>query len=250
MRKASPDVRYWFDFSSNKLQTYIDKHGDNFNLIIPGSESLETDFYVIPYRCLKHILVEEYLSGERNRWVGRILHNKFRISNCPIAVDISEFYGNPRQLGRTSMSAGEDEEDNDYAIENRKAEIHARLKQSRFRRQVLDNFKNQCCLSGIREPELLIASHIVPWASRVDCRLDPANGLCLFVLYDSLFDRGYITFDNHLRIIIPQTLDTISTELKVILRYLEGKAARQPVTYKIKTDYLEYHRTHVFKGQL
>lgn len=68
---------------------------------------------------------------------------------------------------------------------------------------MLDNFESQSCVSSVRESELLVASHIIPWADRADCGLDLANGLWLTVLYDSLFDRGYIAFGNHLRVIIP-----------------------------------------------
>jgi hypothetical protein len=62
-----------------------------------------------------------------------------------------------------------------------------------------------------RAPELLIASHIVPWSTLDDRaplapvprgvglgvrgRVDPRNGLCLSRLHDAAFDRGLITFD-------------------------------------------------------
>ena len=98
VRNASPEVDYRVEFGAGRLQEYIGEHGDDFNLNIAGSESLETDFYVIPYSHLKYMLVEEYLSGERSRWIGTVVHYKLKISNCPFNVDIGEFYGNPRQL--------------------------------------------------------------------------------------------------------------------------------------------------------
>ncbi len=141
-----------------------------------------------------------------------------------------------------------EEQENDYAIENRKVEIKQRVKQSLFCQRVLANFDSRCCISGITEPELLIASHIIPWAKRVDCRLDPANGLCLSVLYDQLFDEGFITFDDELRVIITPYTATLSGRLQQELRAIEGKRAFQSLTVAIKPEYLAYHRENVFRA--
>ncbi|PPJ62092.1 hypothetical protein, partial [Cuspidothrix issatschenkoi] len=51
-RKADPKVNYWFDFYYNKLQRYRDKFGNDFCLIIAGSENQEGDFYAIPFMAL------------------------------------------------------------------------------------------------------------------------------------------------------------------------------------------------------
>ena len=62
--------------------------------------------------------------------------------------------------------------------------------QSIFRRLILSIYGDSCCITGIAIPELLIASHIMPWASHPNQRLDPRNGLCLNALHDRAFDRG------------------------------------------------------------
>ena len=50
-------------------------------------------------------------------------------------------------------------------------------------------------MTGIDEPGLLRASHIVPWADCTDAqRLDVHNGLLLSALWDAAFDRGLISF--------------------------------------------------------
>ena len=83
-----------------------------------------------------------------------------------------------------------------------KIEVEQRQKQSMFRQRVMQNFEGRCCLSEISEQELLVASHIVPWAKQIETRLDPANGLLLYCPLDRLFDRGFITFDSELRVIV------------------------------------------------
>ena len=57
---------------------------------------------------------------------------------------------------------------------------------------ILANYNEQCAISGICIPQLLIASHIVPWSDDVNNRLNPTNGICLSPLYDKAFDKGYI----------------------------------------------------------
>ena len=71
-----------------------------------------------------------------------------------------------------------------------------RIGQDVFRRALLDYWGSRCPLTGITDPALLRASHIVPWAScRDDAqRLDVHNGLLLSSLWDAAFDAGLISF--------------------------------------------------------
>jgi hypothetical protein len=53
----------------------------------------------------------------------------------------------------------------------------------------------RCPLTGIADPALLRASHIVPWADCGDAqRLDVHNGLLLSALWDAAFDQGLVSF--------------------------------------------------------
>ncbi len=42
--------------------------------------------------------------------------------------------------------------------------VKARVNQAFFRRTILASYDNKCCITGMSVPELLIASHIIPWA--------------------------------------------------------------------------------------
>lgn len=75
----------------------------------------------------------------------------------------------------------------------RYAEVEVRKKQYIFRRMILSNYSGACCMSGLSEPRLLVASHIVPWKNDADNRLNPKNGLCLSSLHDKAYDIGLIT---------------------------------------------------------
>ncbi len=109
-----------------------------------------------------------------------------------------------------------------------------------FRDRLLTYWESRCPLTGIADPALLRASHIIPWK---DCpndaeRLNIHNGLLLSALWDAAFDRGLVTFDDEGR---PQ----FATEL--------GEAARselrwyQPVALTDRhRARLAWHRTELF----
>jgi hypothetical protein len=70
-----------------------------------------------------------------------------------------------------------------------------RIGQDVFRDALMRYWDGRCPMTGITEPGLLRASHIVPWADCTDAqRLDVHNGLLLFALRDAAFDRGLISF--------------------------------------------------------
>ncbi len=73
---------YWFDFSYNSLQSFLNRFGDDFCLIIYASEDLD-DAYIIPYQAARNVFVEDLLD-ERGRWNGHInkdvLHVSHRLS--------------------------------------------------------------------------------------------------------------------------------------------------------------------------
>jgi hypothetical protein len=72
-----------------------------------------------------------------------------------------------------------------------------RIGQDIFRSALMDYWGGRCPLTGIADPALLRASHIVPWADCTDeQRLDVHNGLLLSALWDAAFDNGLISFDN------------------------------------------------------
>ncbi len=76
------------------------------------------------------------------------------------------------------------------SIAQRKERIGHRF----FHNVVLSSYENGCCITGVKVPELLRASHIKPWAvSTPEEKTNPANGLCLNVLHDAAFDKGLIT---------------------------------------------------------
>lgn len=245
--KADTSTGYWVGISRGRIEQYKNRFTLNFNIIIYGNEQIEGDFYVIPYSAVQDIFTIESMYKGRERWVADIKNHiiRFRVSN--IQRNLSQYYSIPltENLSKTDIIAKELR--NDYAIENAKREIYVRLKQSLFRKEVLKNFGNKCCLSNVSEGNLLVASHIIPWSEKIETRLSPHNGLCLSVLYDSLFDKGFFTLNNNYEVIITSKINTLSLQTKKWLSEIYGKRISQPFKYEVSNIALEYHRDNIFE---
>ena len=125
--------------------------------------------------------------------------------------------------------------------------------QDYFRHMILANYGGRCALTGISVPQMLLASHIIPWLdkSHKKERLNPCNGICLSALYDKAFDKGLMTISP----------DDYSVQLSSALRDygseefyerhfggIDGRQITKPIKYEPNRNFLAYHRDHVFVG--
>ena len=94
----------------------------------------------------------------------------------------------------------------------RKGLVTSRVGQGFYRQELIKKFDNKCAVTGINLEEILIASHIIPWRhSNDEERLDIENGILLSPLYDALFDKNLISFQDNGDIIISKQIQ--DTEL-------------------------------------
>jgi len=123
--------------------------------------------------------------------------------------------------------------------------VKTRINQSFFRQMILSSYGSKCCLTGLDIPELLIASHIIPWSKDEKNRLNPQNGLCLNTLHDKAFDRGFITFDDDYRLVLSEKLKKKQSKYFV---ELEGQKIILPKKFLPNINFLEFHREEIFQG--
>jgi putative restriction endonuclease len=129
--------------------------------------------------------------------------------------------------------------------------VKVRRGQQFFRQSILNAYGVRCCITGIAVRELLVASHIKPWAAFPDQRLDPRNGLCLSSLHDAAFDSGLITLDQDCRVVLGKRLkDHFSTPtLQQNFAPFEGERIRLPDKLaEPDAGFLAYHRESIFEG--
>lgn len=130
----------------------------------------------------------------------------------------------------------------------RMAEVEIRTKQALFRRMVLSSYADRCCVSGLSEPRLLVASHIIPWNQNSEQRLNPRNGLCLSVLHDKAFDRGLITVDTDLTVRVSSEISTLrdDTFAQSTLVAMAGRKISSPEKFSPAREFLAWHNRNVF----
>ena len=121
--------------------------------------------------------------------------------------------------------------------------VKVRVNQSIFRKIVLSNFNYQCCITGIRIPELLIASHILPWSKDQKNQLNPKNGLALNTLHDKAFDKCLITITEDLKIKISSSFYKHKDILSITQNFInfDGKPIIVPKKFDPDVAFLKYH---------
>ena len=117
-----------------------------------------------------------------------------------------------------------------------------RKKQVQYREELYNEF-HYCPFTHIDEFRLLVASHIKPYiVSTKKEQSDSNNGIMLSPLYDKLFDKGFISFEENGDLLVsdwlsPQNRERISFDYSLVDLHLNDE----------RKKYLEYHRENVFK---
>lgn len=135
----------------------------------------------------------------------------------------------------------------DFTGRTRAAVVQQRIKQHFFRRAVLSSYRGRCCMSGLSDARLLVASHIVPWSKDKLNRLNPSNGLCLSAIHDKSFDAGLIALSDDLKIILAtQIIRSEDSFVKQIFWPIEGRTIEVPERFIPSPEFVARHRNEVF----
>jgi putative restriction endonuclease len=136
----------------------------------------------------------------------------------------------------------------DLKGETKLREVKTRVNQNVFRQIVVANYSGKCAISGIDLPELLFASHIIPWSKNEEERLNPENGICLSALYDKAFDKGLIAINEKYNILFSDKLKK-SKETDYFAKYfapIENQLLISPQRYFPKKEFIQYHLDEIF----
>jgi putative restriction endonuclease len=131
------------------------------------------------------------------------------------------------------------------------AETRIRLVQSFFRATILASYNCVCSVCQLNLEEMLMASHIIPWAVDSQRRADPTNGILLCALHDRAFDRGLFTIDDsfQLRVATRVRKATTSKIQLLALVAIEGSRIVLPERFLPDRDALAFHRENIFENR-
>lgn len=137
----------------------------------------------------------------------------------------------------------------DFSGETRTAMTQQRVKQQFFRRAVLSSYQGRCCMSGLSDSRLLVASHIVPWRSDKSNRLNPSNGLCLSAIHDKAFDIGLISLSDDMRVLVSEELLRRDDEfVERVFSPIVGRRIEAPERFRPDITFIQRHRSECFKA--
>ena len=126
--------------------------------------------------------------------------------------------------------------------------VKARVGQQQFKREVLQECDSTCAFTLVRDPGLLIAGHIKPWAKSDDSeKLDPKNGLVFTPTYDRLFNNGLISFTEQCALIISPLLSRETSTRLHIHPNMELDLPMHGPGNKPRQEYMEYHRELILR---
>jgi len=135
----------------------------------------------------------------------------------------------------------------DFTGETRQVFREQRIKQNFFRKAVLVSYRGRCCMSGLSESRLLVASHIVPWSQDKANRLNPANGLSLCAVHDKAFDCGLLTLSDDFCVVLSDTLRSKNDPfIQSVFHPLEGRSIEMPERFAPDVAFIRRHRAEVF----
>jgi predicted restriction endonuclease len=122
--------------------------------------------------------------------------------------------------------------------DNQQALARQRRGQARIRQLTVENYRSCCAVCDIVELPLLIASHIVGWAEAPEHRGDLANVICLCRIRDMLFEAGYWSLDDSLRLVKRDSVSSKTIRLLLdAMTYFE-----RPRDYVPDERFLTRHR--------
>ena len=132
-------------------------------------------------------------------------------------TDLKEIYAwKPEKVGKKSRSKINkseqisDQRKRNYTPPNeteRKGFSTSRVGQGYYRNKIVEKWNGKCAVTGSSTLAILVASHIVRWSDSNDTeRLDVENGILLSPLYDALFDKHFISFDDDGHVIFSSNL--------------------------------------------
>jgi putative restriction endonuclease len=161
---------------------------------------------------------------------------------CEVLLEVLRADNAQPVLDAEIVEAGDDISQ-EFVGEARSTLVKVRVKQAFFRRSVLSGYHYRCCISGVSDTRLLVASHIVPWRDDASIRLHPGNGLCLSALHDKAFDNYLFSLTDDYRVVLSPTLEnTKDSFLRKAFHPIADQQIELPERFVPATDFVQRHR--------
>ena len=115
---------------------------------------------------------------------------------------------------------------------------------------ILASYRSKCAVCSLPEPDLLVASHIIPWSEDVSLRMNPRNGICMCALHDKAFDKGLITIGDDYKLVISKIIKRLHNEPSIQRGFTvyNDRKIILPDKFIPELEFIEFHRNNIFVG--
>lgn len=126
--------------------------------------------------------------------------------------------------------------------------MKVRLGQGAFRVLLTDTYQRKCAISGEKTLPVLEAAHIKPYAKSGPHSI--SNGLLLRSDIHKLFDTGYVTITNDLRVEVSKRIKEEFENGREYYKFHGQSLVVIPnnIDNQPANNYVEWHNNYVFKG--
>lgn len=189
--------------------------------------------------CIKNGPLTDQGNGKESVYLAEVPFDMgryiLRETKAPVQVKAVEAPTGDQEQGEIEKSA--------LPETSKKQLIDARYGHGLFRTRLL-KIEQKCRVTGVSDPAMLTASHILPWRSGTDAqRLDGQNGLMLAPHIDRLFDRGHISFT------AKGVMLVANPEVARVLKAWHIDPEKRVGTFTPEqAAYLAYHQEHIFRS--
>ncbi len=194
------------------------------------------------------ILTEPFFFDEQDwipvpdDWKNSIVQGKTYSTDTVIGKRLYDIVNERLSLNRATFTV------EDRLLRYSESLTKHRLGQGAFRVLVTDAYQRRCAVTGEKTLPVLEAAHIKPYSEEGPHLT--SNGILLKSDIHTLFDKGYITIDEHYMVDVGSRLHEDYGNGKDYYRYhgkkllvLPGNISDQP-----SIDFLRWHNEHVFLG--
>jgi putative restriction endonuclease len=178
--------------------------------------------------------------------LDRIIWKEYEGQWERLTLDSAEIIA--RRMGKTIEEMVRAESPYGVGLEGKRLTT-VRLNQDDFRDRILASYNETCCITGINQPALLEACHIVPWSVSITEALNPKNGLCMTATHHRAFDLGMFTINSSFKIQVSKYLkkEKNNEGIQRLFLELEGKDIQMPDRFVPAVEFLNWHHHNRFQ---
>ncbi len=237
---TKPDVRGYGQI--NFFLKTLEEVGSVDNRALVALMSIDIDKYKKGFLDREE-LDKVFFEIDKNGFIGRKYNQISHLKNLLGRLDDLQVHENAIYFKTDAVRLFGDDEETRKAVRDPYLQ---RVYKSELEEESCAHYaskKPKCMLEGLSYP-VLIASHIKPYShcdNDGNAQFDVNNGLLLSKSTDSLFDLGYMTFDDNGLIIPSKVLDSD------ICNYLAKFRLHQDFINPSRMEYMKYHRNYVFE---